>query len=91
MFDKLKVKIIGLVDNMSSFTGDDGKKYAIFGEGGVKKTAEEFNKEFLGEIPIDPEVGKFGDQGKPIVESNPNNKISKIYLNLANKIKSSYD
>ena len=91
MFDKLKVKIIGLVDNMSSFTGDDGKKYAIFGEGGVKKTAEEFNKEFLGEIPIDPEVGKFGDQGKPIVESNPNNKISKIYLNLANNIKSSYD
>ena len=90
MFDKLKVKIIGLVDNMSSFTGDDGKKYAIFGEGGVKKTAEEFNKEFLGEIPIDPEVGKFGDQGKPIVESNPNNKISKIYLNLANKIKSTY-
>jgi ATP-binding protein involved in chromosome partitioning len=91
MFDKLNVKIIGLVDNMSSFTGDDGKKYAIFGEGGVKKTAEEFNKEFLGEIPIDPEVGKFGDQGKPIVESNPNNKISKIYLNLANMIKSSYD
>ena len=91
MFDKLKVKIIGLVDNMSSFTVDDGKKYAIFGEGGVKKTAEEFNKEFLGEIPIDPEVGKFGDQGKPIVESNPNNKISKIYLNLANMIKSSYD
>ena len=91
MFDKLNVKIIGLVDNMSSFTGDDGKKYAIFGEGGDKKTAEEFNKEFLCEIPIDPEVGKFGDQGKPIVESNPNNKISKIYLNLANKIKSSYD
>ena len=90
MFDKLGVKILGLIDNMSSFTGDDGKKYAIFGEGGVKRTAEEFNKEFLGEIPIDPEVGKFGDQGKPIVESNPENKISKIYLDLANKIKSNY-
>ena len=48
MFDKLGVKILGLIDNMSSFTGDDGKKYAIFGEGGVKRTAEEFNKEFLG-------------------------------------------
>ena len=90
MFDKLGVQILGLIDNMSSFTGEDGKKYAIFGEGGVKRTAEEFNKEFLGEIPIDPEVGKFGDQGKPIVESNPENKISKIYLNLANKIKSNY-
>ena len=90
MFDKLKVKIIGLVDNMSYFTGDDGKKYAIFGEGGVKKTAEEFNKEFLGEIPIDPEVGKQGDNGTPIVESKPDNEISKIYLNFAEKIKSTY-
>ena len=48
-----------------------GKKYKIFGEGGVKKTAEEFQKEFLGEIPINPEVGKCGDEGKPIVEANP--------------------
>ncbi len=90
MFDKLGVKILGLIDNMSFFTGDDGKKYSIFGEGGVKRTAEEFNKEFLGEIPIDPEVGKLGDQGKPIVESNPDNKISKIYLNLAKKIRSNF-
>ena len=75
---------------MSSFTGEDGKKYAIFGEGGVKKTAEEFNKDFLGEIPINPEVGKSGDQGKPIVEEDPNNEISKIYINFANKIKSTY-
>ena len=90
MFDKLGVKILGLVDNMSFFTGDDGKKYKIFGEGGVKKTAEEFQKEFLGEIPINPEVGKKGDEGKPIVEANPEHEISKIYLNFANKIKSIY-
>ena len=90
MFDKLKVNIIGLVDNMCHFIGDDGKKYAIFGEGGVKKTAEEFQKEFLGEIPINSDVGKQGDLGKPIVESNPDHEISKIYLNLAKKIKSIY-
>ena len=90
MFDKLGVKILGLIDNMSSFTGEDGKKYAIFGEGGVERTAKEFNKEFLGEIPIDPEVGKLGDQGKPIVEGNPENKISQIYINLAEKIKLNY-
>jgi len=90
MFDKLGVKIIGLIDNMSYFIGDDGKKYPIFGEGGVKKTAEEFNKEFLGEIPIDPEVGKQGDLGSPIVESHPNHQISKIYIALAEKIKSTY-
>jgi ATP-binding protein involved in chromosome partitioning len=75
---------------MSFFVGDDGKKYKIFGEGGVKKTAEEFENEFLGEIPINPEVGKFGDEGKPIVEANPKHEISKIYLNLAEKIKKIY-
>jgi len=90
MFDKLGVKILGLVDNMSYFIGDDGKKYKIFGEDGVKKTAEEFNKEFLGEIPINPEVGKTGDEGKPIVEANPEHEISKIYIEFANKIKSTY-
>ena len=90
MFDKLKVNIIGLIDNMSHFIGDDGKKYAIFGQGGVKKTAEEFKKEFLGEIPINPEVGKQGDLGTPIVESKPDHEISKLYIQLAKKIKSSY-
>ena len=90
MFDKLGVKILGLVDNMSYFLGDDGKKYKIFGEGGVKRTAEEFNKEFLGEIIIDPKVGKAADEGKPIVELDPENEISKIYIDLANKVKTEF-
>ena len=90
MFDKLGVKILGLVDNMSYFIGDDNKKYKIFGEGGVRKTSEEFNKEFLGEIPINSEIGKTSDNGKPIVEEDPNNEISKIYIDFANKIKSIY-
>ena len=90
MFDKLGVKILGLVDNMSYFIGDDNKKYKIFGEGGVRKTSKEFNKEFLGEIPINSEIGKTSDNGKPIVEEDPNNEISKIYINFAKKIKSIY-
>ena len=90
MFDKLKVNILGLVDNMSYFVGDDKKKYAIFGEGGVKKTAKDFEKEFLAEIPIDPKVGKQGDLGKPIVEADAENNVSKIFLELASKIKKEY-
>ena len=90
MFDKTGVKILGLIDNMSYFKGDDGKKYDIFGSGGVKKTAEEFNKKFLGEIPIYPEVGKYGDQGRPIVEAMPSHEVSKIYISLAEKIKKEY-
>jgi len=90
MFDKLGVKILGLVDNMSFFIGDDNKRYNIFGEGGVRKTAEEFKKNFLGEIPINSDIGKSGDSGKPIVEENSEHEISKIYLDFANKIKSIY-
>ena len=91
MFDKLGTKIIGLIDNMSFFVSEDGKKHEIFGKGGVERTAKEFNKDFLGEIPIYPEVGKYGDQGKPIVESEPDHEISKIYLELAKKIKVIYN
>ena len=90
MFDKLGVKIIGLVDNMSHFIGDDNKKYSIFGEGGVERTAEEFNKKFLGQIPIYPEVGKEGDGGKPIMESIPDHASSKTFIALAQKIKSNF-
>ena len=91
MFDKLGVKILGLIDNMSYFIGDDNKRYNIFGEGGVKKTAEEFKKEFLGEIPISPDVGITADNGKPIVEKNPEHEISKIYAELAKKIKNKFN
>ena len=90
MFDKLGVKILGLIDNMSYFIGDDRKKYKIFGEGGVRKTADEFKKDFLGEIPINPDVGKFSDQGIPIVEKDPDNEISKIFIELATKVKKIY-
>ena len=90
MFDKLGVKILGLVDNMSYFIGDDGKKYKIFGEGGVKKTADEFQKKFLGEIPINPDIGKTSDNGIPLVEADPEHEISKIYLKFANEIKALY-
>ena len=55
-----------------------------------RKNQIEFKKDFLGEIPIDPEVGKQGDLGIPIVESNPDHLISKIYLELANRIKLKY-
>ena len=63
MFDKLKVPILGLVDNMSFFQGDDGKNYNIFGEGGVKKIADNYKKEFLGQIPINIDLRIAADSG----------------------------
>ena len=86
MFDKLKVPILGLVDNMSFFETDEGKKYNIFGEGGVEKVAKDYKKEFLGKIPIDIDLRIAADAGKPLLEKNPNHKISKIFFDIANKV-----
>ena len=90
MFDKTKVKIIGLVDNMSFFKGDDGKNYNIFGEGGVEKTAKEFNKKFLGKIPINIELREASDLGLPLVYKKPDHEVSKIFLDIASKIRQDF-
>ena len=90
MFDKTKVKIIGLVDNMSFFKGEDGKKYNIFGEGGVEKTAKEFNKKFLGKIPINIELREASDLGLPLVYKKPDHEVSKIFLDIASKIRQDF-
>ena len=88
MFDKLSVPIIGLVDNMSFFETDDGKKYNIFGEGGVEKVSNDYKKNFLGKIPIDVDLRISADEGTPLVEKNPDHKISKKFFEIAKKIKS---
>ena len=90
MFDKLKVPILGLVDNMSFFQSDDGKNYNIFGEGGVEKVANDYKKNFLGKIPIDIDLRVAADTGKPLFEKNPDHKISKIFQEIAKKIKGSF-
>ena len=90
MFDKTGVKILGLIDNMSYFKGDDGKKYKIFGESGVEKTAKEFNKEFLGHLPIHEDLRNSADKGDPLTHSNPNHEVSKLFKNIAEKIKQSF-
>ena len=87
MFDKLKVPILGLVDNMSFFESNDGKKYNIFGEGGVEKTAADYKKSFLGNIPINIDLRLAADSGEPLFQKNSNHEISKIFQELATKIK----
>ena len=90
MFDKLKVPILGLVDNMSFFKSDNGKNYNIFGEGGVEKTAKEYKKDFLGKIPINIDLRIAADSGKPLFEKDSDHEISKIFKNMAKKIKGSF-
>ena len=86
MFDKTKINIFGLVDNMSFFKGDDGKNYNIFGEGGVEKTAKEFSKDFLGKIPLHQDLRISADKGIPLTLSDPKHEISLILKEIAEKI-----
>ena len=87
MFDKTGVKIMGLVDNMSFFKGDDGKIYNIFGKGGVEETAKQYKKEFLGKIPIHQDLRDATDKGEPLTYSNPEHEVSLIFKEIAKKIK----
>ena len=89
MFDKTGVKILGLIDNMSFFKGDDGKKYKIFGEGGVEQTAKEFKKEFLGHVPLHQDLKNSADNGDPLSHAKPDHEVSKIFSDIASKIKKS--
>ena len=90
MFDKTGVKILGLIDNMSYFKGDDDKEYKIFGESGVKKTAKEFNKEFLGHLPIHQDLRNSADMGDPLTHSNPDHEVSNLFKDIAEKVKQSF-
>lgn len=68
MFQQLDVPILGVVENMSYFVAPDtGKRYDIFGYGGGAKMAQEVGVDFLGEIPLEPQVRIGGDEGTPIV------------------------
>ena len=86
MFDKTGVKILGLIDNMSYFKGDDGQEYKIFGESRVKETSKEFNKEFLGHLPIHQDLRNSADKGDPLTHSDPNHEVF-MFENIAKKIK----
>jgi ATP-binding protein involved in chromosome partitioning len=86
MFRQVRVPVLGIVENMSYFVGDDGKRYEIFRHGGGRKLASEANVHFLGEIPIDARVAECGDVGTPIVEKHPDSPISKAYLALAKTV-----
>src|SRR5258708_8062251 len=83
MFNEVKVPVIGVIENMSYFVGDDGKRYEIFRSGGGQKLANEAGVPLLGEIPIDPRVAECGDAGEPIVSKHPDSPVSAAYLKLA--------
>jgi ATP-binding protein involved in chromosome partitioning len=88
MFKRTNVKILGIIENMTSFTSDDGIEHFIFGKDGGKNIAEKFNIELLGQIPINIKLRKNSDEGIPFVELYKEDKISKIFESIGKKITS---
>ena len=87
MFKKVKVPILGIIENMSYFECHNCKtKHAIFGNGGVKTEAERLGITFLNAIPLDISLRTTSDEGNPILNKEPNNPISKKYMEIGYKI-----
>ncbi len=86
MFKRTNVKILGIIENMTSFTSNDGVEHFIFGKDGAKNIADKFNIELLGQIPINIDLRKGSDEGLPFVEFNTENKVSNIFKNISEKI-----
>jgi len=86
MFKRTNVKILGIIENMTSFTSDDGIEHFIFGKDGGKNIAEKFNIELLGQVPININLRKSCDEGMPFLEYYQNQKISEIFENIGNNI-----
>src|SRR5690242_20055388 len=84
MFVKLNVPILGLVENMSYFAAPDtGKRYAIFGEGGGARLAEEFRVPLLGQIPLEMQTREGGDAGVPVTVGHPDSAQAEAFRSIA--------
>jgi ATP-binding protein involved in chromosome partitioning len=87
MFKRTNVKILGIIENMTSFKSGDGVEHFIFGKDGAKNIAHKFNIEILGQIPIDIEISKSCDNGNPFLLENKNNNLNyDLINNIAKKI-----
>ena len=63
--------VVGVIENMSGFTAEDGRHYALFGSGGGSELADQLGVPLLGQIPLDPNVVNGGDEGRPVVTEDP--------------------
>ncbi|MFO0962940.1 MAG: Mrp/NBP35 family ATP-binding protein [Phycisphaerales bacterium] len=66
MFQQLGIPILGVVENMSYFIGDDGKEYDLFGRGGAQTMAQEMGLNYLGGLPIHMDLRRHSDAGTPL-------------------------
>jgi ATP-binding protein involved in chromosome partitioning len=83
MANKVNTPILGVIENMSWFTGDDGTRYPLFGSGGGAELAAKLGVPLLGQVPLVPALRAGGDVGEPIVASDPGSPAALVFAEIA--------
>ncbi|CAL5219543.1 g1395 [Coccomyxa viridis] len=92
MFRNVRVPILGIIENMSYYQCPNcGHSAHIFGKDGAKRTAEDFNMELLGQVPLEIGIRETSDAGSPIVASQPESKEAQVYASIADRVKQKLD
>jgi ATP-binding protein involved in chromosome partitioning len=86
MFQKVNVPLLGVAENMSYFIDPAGVKHTLFGVGGGVITAERLATTLLGQVPLLPGIREGGDNGRPVVVSDPQGEAAKIFRGMAEKL-----
>jgi ATP-binding protein involved in chromosome partitioning len=86
MAKRVNLEVKGVIENMSFFTGDDGKRYELFGSGGGQVLADDLGIPLLGQVPLVPELREGSDSGRPIVGVDPDSETAHIIDAIAARI-----
>jgi ATP-binding protein involved in chromosome partitioning len=86
MAHKVNLEVKGVIENMSWFTGDDGKRYELFGEGGGAELAERLEVPLLAQVPLVPALRAGADSGHPLVAEQPDSEAGRIFAEIAERI-----
>ena len=86
MAEKVELDVIGVVENMSWFRGDDGVAYEIFGAGGGEALAGQLGVPLLGRVPLVTALREGGDSGTPIIVSDPESEAARTFVGIAEQI-----
>ncbi len=88
MFNQVNVPIIGVIENMSGFVCKHcGEMTPVFKQGGGKKMAQEFDVPFLGALPLDPDIMRSGEEGKPVVFADSGSPSARAILSVAAEVR----
>jgi ATP-binding protein involved in chromosome partitioning len=86
MAEKVNIQVLGVIENMSWFTGDDGTRYELFGAGGGQTLAEGAGVPLLGQVPLVPSLREGSDTGHPVVATDPDGEAARAIMAIAERV-----